>query len=130
MNQHNLPAENLRDYDGLGRVHNDDALANLHMLRPCRELEGRKDRVVRLGGRLVLYEFADIVISPRSAVLAVINDSAALPAVVHDRVDDVGARHSLAHAFDPVVVKFGPERIEELDLGPLTQLLGCPLLKL
>ena len=112
------------------RVHDDHAISNRELFRVRRELAHTQDRVISLGRSLISCQLADEVAPPGRMVLAVIDDGAALAAVVDNGVADVGAGIAAAYPLDPIFLELRLEFIEQLDLGALAQLLRCLLLKL
>ena len=75
----------------------------------------------RLGCHLVGGELTDEVVAPCAMVLRVVDDGAALLAVVNDDMEDVGPGLTLVNAFDPVALELSLQRLEQIDLGTLAK---------
>lgn len=86
---HHLTSKNLHEGNDPRRVRQDDSITDMNLPNTSRECVTCQDRVVRLGGELILPKFGGIVVSPSGPVLRVVDDDAALSFLFHDCVDDV-----------------------------------------
>jgi hypothetical protein len=89
-----------------------------------RKLETGQDRVLGLGGHLILPEPGHVLVAPRVPVLGIVDDPAANLTAVNHVMDDVGTGRPFADALYLIAFEFLLEALEQVDLGAFAQFIG------
>src|SRR5262249_51656728 len=113
-----------------GGIRNNHTLPNSKLLHISRERAGCQNGMFSFLGNLILAQLGYKIILPSIAVLRVIDNRAALLAIVKHHMNDVRARGALGHATDLISPKLLLEVLKKLDFFTVTEFYGSTLLYL
>ena len=121
-------AQNFRDGQHSGGIGNNHTLSNSKLLHMSRERAGCQNGMLSFLGNLILAQLGYKIILPSMVVLRVIDNRAALLAIVKHYMNDVRAGGALGHATDLISPKRLLEFLKKLDFFTVTEFYGSTLL--